>query len=333
MIELVEVHKSYGSVKAVDGVSFAVDSGEIFGLLGPNGAGKTTILKILTGYHFADSGSARVARQDICSHPLSVKQKLGYLPENAPLYNDFTVAEYLRFVARARRVPSERQQRRCAFAIQQCGLQDVVQRPIAELSRGFRQRTGLAQAILHDPEILILDEPTSGLDPNQILEIRRLIRTLGRSKTVILSTHIMQEVEAVCDRVLILNKGRIAATGTAAQISAEFAGGERFAISVIAPAGTDQRVFDDIERLAGVQHVQISRLERTVRISAEVSLEPPAATGGGQDDSAAEPDLRNAIDYDAGAALFDWAVARGVRIAELRPLRRSLEELFVELTR
>ncbi len=333
MIELVEVHKSYGSVKAVDGVSFAVDSGEIFGLLGPNGAGKTTILKILTGYHFADSGSARVARQDICSHPLSVKQKLGYLPENAPLYNDFTVAEYLRFVARARRVPSERQQRRCAFAIQQCGLQDVVQRPIAELSRGFRQRTGLAQAILHDPEILILDEPTSGLDPNQILEIRRLIRTLGRSKTVILSTHIMQEVEAVCDRVLILNKGRIAATGTAAQISAEFAGGERFAISVIAPAGTDQRVFDDIERLAGVQHVQISRLERTVRISAEVSLEPPAATGGGQDGSAAEPDLRNAIDYDAGAALFDWAVARGVRIAELRPLRRSLEELFVELTR
>ncbi len=333
MIELVEVHKSYGSVKAVDGVSFAVDSGEIFGLLGPNGAGKTTILKILTGYHFADSGSARVARQDICSHPLSVKQKLGYLPENAPLYNDFTVAEYLRFVARARRVPSERQQRRCAFAIQQCGLQDVVQRPIAELSRGFRQRTGLAQAILHDPEILILDEPTSGLDPNQILEIRRLIRTLGRSKTVILSTHIMQEVEAVCDRVLILNKGRIAATGTAAQISAEFAGGERFAISVIAPAGTDQRVFDDIERLAGVQQVQISRLERTVRISAEVSLEPPAATGGGQDGSAAEPDLRNAIDYDAGAALFDWAVARGVRIAELRPLRRSLEELFVELTR
>ncbi len=333
MIELVEVHKSYGSVKAVDGVSFAVDSGEIFGLLGPNGAGKTTILKILTGYHFADSGSARVARHDICSHPISVKQKLGYLPENAPLYNDFTVAEYLRFVARARRVPSERQQRRCAFAIQQCGLQDVVQRPIAELSRGFRQRTGLAQAILHDPEILILDEPTSGLDPNQILEIRRLIRTLGRSKTVILSTHIMQEVEAVCDRVLILNKGRIAATGTAAQISAEFAGGERFAISVIAPAGTDQRVFDDIERLAGVQHVQISRLERTVRISAEVSLEPPAATGGGQDGSAAEPDLRNAIDYDAGAALFDWAVARGVRIAELRPLRRSLEELFVELTR
>ncbi|TVR35176.1 MAG: ATP-binding cassette domain-containing protein [Spirochaetaceae bacterium] len=333
MIELVEVHKSYGSVKAVDGVSFAVDSGEIIGLLGPNGAGKTTILKILTGYHFADSGSARVARQDICSHPLSVKQKLGYLPENAPLYNDFTVAEYLRFVAQARRVPSDRQQQRCAFAIQQCGLQDVVQRPIAELSRGFRQRTGLAQAILHDPEILILDEPTSGLDPNQILEIRRLIRTLGRSKTVILSTHIMQEVEAVCDRVLILNKGRIAATGTAAQISAEFAGGERFAVSVIAPAGTDQRVFDDIERLAGVQHVRISRLERTVRISAEVSLEPPAATGGGQDGSAAEPDLRNAIDYDGGAALFDWAVARGVRIAELRPLRRSLEELFVELTR
>ena len=333
MIELVEVHKSYGSVKAVDGVSFAVDSGEIVGLLGPNGAGKTTILKILTGYHFADSGSARVALHDICSHPILVKQALGYLPENAPLYNDFTVAEYLRFVARARRVPSERQQQRCASAIRQCGLEEVVQRPIAELSRGFRQRTGLAQAILHDPEILILDEPTSGLDPNQILEIRRLIRTLGRSKTVILSTHIMQEVEAVCDRVLILNKGRIAATGTAAQISAEFAGAERFAISVIAPAGTDQRLFDDIERLVGVQQVRISRQERTVRISAEVALEPPAAGGGRQDGSAGESELRSAIDYDGGAALFDWAVARGVRIAELKPLRRSLEELFVELTR
>ena len=326
MIELTEVHKSYGSLKAVAGVSFSIKAGEIVGLLGPNGAGKTTILKILTGFHYPDSGSARVNGLEISEAPLLIKRTLGYLPESAPLYDDFTVREYLHFVARARRIAAGDRQRRCAAAIEACGLSAVVQRLIATLSKGYRQRTSLAQAMLHDPDILILDEPTSGLDPNQILEIRRLIRSLGESKTVVLSTHIMQEVEALCDRVLILNNGCIAATGTAAQIAAELSGGPRYAISVIAAPGSDESVFADIEHLAGVRDVRISRLERGVRVSAELSLLPGVP-------ARAEAGTREGIDYDAGAALFDWAVAHGLRICELQPLRRSLEELFVELTR
>ncbi len=348
MIELTNVHKSYGAVQAVRGVSFAIGAGEIVGLLGPNGAGKTTILKLLTGFHFPSSGLVQIAGHDVSEHPLAIKRRIGYLPENAPLYQDFTVQEYLQFAARARQMPREEQEKRITAAVAACGLDEVLHRPVAALSKGFRQRTGLAQAILHDPDILILDEPTSGLDPNQILEIRRLIRNLGERKTVLLSTHIMQEVEALCGRVLILNRGRIAATGTASQIAAELAGAQRFAISVIVPEAAAESVFDSVPGIAGAQNVTVQDVaagpapERTgavaaeaagaaaapqtvpaerrlVRVSGEVALQRSAAARD--------------IDTESGALLFDWAVARGYKLVELRPVRHSLEDLFAELTR
>ena len=190
MIQVDEVRKNYGHVQAVRGVSFEVNQGEVFGLLGPNGAGKTTILRMLTGYHFPSSGTARVNGHDVYVDPISVKSSIGYLPESAPLYTELNVMEYLEFIAQARNIPPSERAGRIEWAVSQCGLEEVVYRSIDNLSKGYRQRTGLAQAIIHDPAILILDEPTTGLDPNQIIEIRRLIRELGREKTDIRSTHI-----------------------------------------------------------------------------------------------------------------------------------------------
>jgi ABC-2 type transport system ATP-binding protein len=314
MIEMTDIHKSYRNVAAVCGVSFSVGSGEILGLLGPNGAGKTTILKILCGFHFPDSGTARIGSFDVVDFPLEAKRRLGYLPENAPLYRDLTVMEHLRFICDARLIPNSSRASCCAAAIESCGLTEVINRPVGELSKGFRQRTGLAQAILHNPDILILDEPTSGLDPNQILEIRRLIRTLGEEKTVILSTHILREVEALCDRVLILNEGRVAAEGTTAQISAEFSGAERWSVSLIVPDGTDVSVFGSVPLVSQVEAVSIGKLADRTRISAELSMTRSAGTQGG------------------GEILFDWAVQRGFKLISLAAVHHSLEDLFVRLT-
>jgi len=205
MIEASNLGKRYGTLEAVRGVSFSINPGEVVGLLGPNGAGKTTIMKILTCYMFPSSGSATVNGWDIFERPLEIKKLVGYLPENAPLYTDLNVLEYLSFMAESRSLKGNAKTERIEWAVEECGLKSVVYRSIDTISKGFRQRTGLAQAILHDPEILVLDEPTTGLDPNQIIEIRELIKRLGKEKTVILSTHILQEVEATCGRVLILN--------------------------------------------------------------------------------------------------------------------------------
>jgi ABC-2 type transport system ATP-binding protein len=219
MIEAENLIKRYGRFEAVKGVSFRIDQGQVVGLLGPNGAGKTSIMRILTCYHFPTEGTARVDSHDVVSQPYRVRRAVGYLPENAPLYDDMKVREYLGFVADARGLTGARRRERTEMVVATCGLSPVFGREIRRLSKGYRQRVGLAQAILHDPPVLVLDEPTSGLDPNQIVEIRTLIRNLGERKTVVLSTHILQEVEALCRSVLIMNAGKLVAQGTPDEIA------------------------------------------------------------------------------------------------------------------
>jgi len=302
MIEARELNKNYGSVRAVRDVSFSVGSGEIVGLLGPNGAGKTTIMKILTGYHYPSSGRATVGGIEVSADPVGIKRMIGYLPENAPLYDDLTVAEYLDWIADARELSRGDRGPATERAVDACGLSDQVDRPINQLSKGYRQRVGLAQAILHDPDILILDEPTTGLDPNQIQEIRNLIRALGSDKTVILSTHILQEVEAVCDRVLILNNGEIAASGTTEDIGRELKGETVFTLEIVA--------------------------ESLPRLSAELGRQ------------VLESDFRDGIatfrialgEDKNGEDLFRLAVDQGLTLRSLVPERISLEDIFTQLT-
>jgi ABC-2 type transport system ATP-binding protein len=211
MIDVVDLTKSYGETRALRGVSFHVAEGEIVGLLGPNGAGKTTLMKILTGYLHPDEGEASVDGLDVLTHTLEVQARIGYLPENAPLYPELSIQSYLRMMADLRRIPQADQLDRISEAVYATSLADHLTRPIGELSKGYRQRVGLAQAILHKPRLLILDEPTIGLDPTQIIEIRSLIRRLAGQSTILFSTHILPEVEALCDRAIIIMNGRIRA--------------------------------------------------------------------------------------------------------------------------
>lgn len=209
MIKIEKLCRNFGNIKAVDNISFKIYDQEILGFLGPNGAGKTTTLRMLVGYLQPSSGSIVLDGESIFSNPLAVSQQIGYLPEQNPLYDEMTVYEALAYLAALRSMSKSQFSQRKDFVVRNCGLKQVLHQRIGTLSKGYRQRTGLAQAILHDPRILILDEPTSGLDPNQIIEIRDLIRTLGKEKMVILSSHIMQEVQALCDRVIIINHGKI----------------------------------------------------------------------------------------------------------------------------
>ncbi len=316
MIEAKELRKSYNRVEAVKGVSFSVERGQVVGLLGPNGAGKTTIMKILTGYHFPSEGSALIDGVDVTEDPVAIKRKIGYLPESAPLYPDQSPAEYLDFVAEARGLVGAARRQAIDKAVVACSLGPVFNKPVEELSKGYRQRLGLAQAILHDPDVLILDEPTTGLDPNQILEIRSLIRELGKEKTVILSTHILQEVEAVCSKVLILNEGRIAAQGTAEEIGEALKGEAR--VSFRLRARKEGLGAKDIE----------AALKRLPSLGALRSLE--AAQGSS---FAVEIALQSGnAEADSGALVFEWAVSEGLVLLELVPRKLSLEEIFVKLT-
>lgn len=217
MIEAVGLSKYYGDFTAVKDVSFKVSRGEVVAFLGPNGAGKSTTMKLLTGYLSPSEGAARVAGHDMITDRLAGAERLGYLPENGPLYLDMTPRGLLSFVADARGMSSERKRQRIAAVVELCDLGTVIGKPIGKLSRGFRQRVGMAQALLHEPEVLILDEPTAGLDPNQIHEVRETIRKLGRDKTILLSTHILQEVEAMTSRVLFINEGRLVFDGPTTQ--------------------------------------------------------------------------------------------------------------------
>lgn len=214
MITLKNVSKSFGEIRAVDNVSFEVQPGEVVGFLGPNGAGKSTTMRVICGYLPPTQGSVMISGINVLTHPVEAKKKVGYLPESAALYAEMSTADFLRFMGKMRGLDGSTLKERVKIVTRQCQIQDVLLRKIADLSKGFRQRVGLAQALLHNPDILILDEPTVGLDPNQIVEIRSLIREIGKQKTILLSTHILQEVSATCQRVIIIHRGRIAAQGT-----------------------------------------------------------------------------------------------------------------------
>ena len=219
MIDVQNLTMKYGSFVALDSISFQMQEGEILGLLGPNGAGKTTAMRILTTYLCPSSGTAKIDRFDILQNPIEVRKEIGYLPETAPLYMDMQVDEYIAFVGSARKMKGKLLADRTNWVKDVCGIKEVWKHTISELSKGYRQRVGLAQALIHDPKVLILDEPTSGLDPLQIIDIRELIKGLARKKTIIFSTHILQEVEAMADRIVIINEGKIVAQGTQAELT------------------------------------------------------------------------------------------------------------------
>ncbi len=236
MIEVRNIVKNYGYVKALDNVSFEVKKGEIVGFLGPNGAGKTTTMRIITGYLYPDSGDVLVKGVSVVNDPLEVKRNIGYLPEDNPLYYDMEVTEYLEFIGEARGVRKHKLKSEIDRVVETVDISHVLYRPIGELSKGYKQRVGLAQALLHDPEILILDEPTTGLDPTQIVEIRELIKQLGKEKTLIISTHILPEAAATSTRILIINKGKIVASGTPDELTALAEGGETLHVILKLPS-------------------------------------------------------------------------------------------------
>ncbi len=303
--------KYYGHEKAVDDISFDVKSGEILGFLGPNGAGKTTTMKIITCYMPPSSGTVDVEGYDIFDHALEVRKKIGYLPELNPLYLDMNVLEYLDYSARLHGVKNSILKGRLREMVDVCGLSDVRHKDIGELSKGYRQRVGLAQAMIHDPEVLILDEPTSGLDPNQIVEIRNLIRKLGRAKTVILSTHILSEVQATCDRVIIVNDGKIVADGTPEKLQQDFRGAETISLQLKTKAGNVMtEVFPKLKSLPQVENVEYSGEEQQTHRFVVHSVKGS--------------DLRE--------QLFRQAVAEGWVLLEMTRKSTSLEEVFHKLT-
>jgi ABC-2 type transport system ATP-binding protein len=300
---------------------------QVLGFLGPNGAGKTTIMKILTGYHFPSSGTALVDGISVQDDPVEVKSRIGYLPESVPLYGDLTPLEYLAFIAQARLIPREEQKKKIQAALDACGLKQVAGKKIENLSKGYKQRVGLAQAIIHDPPILILDEPTSGLDPNQIIEIRGLIMELGKRKTVILSTHILQEVEAVCSQVLILNEGRIAAQGKPEEIAGTMKGGDTWELIL---KGTAAAAAAGLRDGLGLPEGDVKpgsindEPDGTVKVSFFLPVRESGTEGARSEGARSE--------WADGERIFDWAVSRGFKILRMDRKRLSLEDIFVKLT-
>jgi len=313
MISVSDLTKSYGPIEALRGVSFHIEPGEIVGLLGPNGAGKTTIMKVLTGYLQADEGTAEVDGLDVLTHTQEIQAHIGYLPETAPLYPEQSVQAYLTMMADLRQVPEEDQAAFLSDAIYATGLDDHLTRSIGQLSKGFRQRVGLAQAILHRPRILILDEPTIGLDPTQIVEIRRLIRRLAENSTILFSTHILSEVEALCDRVIILMNGQVQADARLSELSAT---SDAILVLENEPAGTQEA----LRSLAGVSGVELApAADGYPTYLVRGSLHP---TNKGAPE-AGESNLCPVI--------YDLARREGWPLRELRQDVRTLETVFNEL--
>lgn len=308
MIEVQDLTKSYGEKTAVDHITFSVNKGEILGFLGPNGAGKTTTMRVLTGYLPATQGTAKIAGFDVFGDSMEVRRRIGYLPETPPLYFDMTVSSYLDFVARIKNVPVEKRAQRVEAAMEMAGLAEQRNQLIKRLSRGYKQRVGLAQAIVHDPDVIILDEPTVGLDPKQIIEVRHLIKGLAGSHTIILSTHILPEVSMTCDRVIIINHGKIVAVDTPENLTLQLKGGERIRVIAQAP---EQPLRDSLQKIPGAQRVQIESMGSSGRMVATVE----ASQG---------QDLRSQI-----AAKI---VGQGWPLYELRGENLSLEEIFLQLT-
>ena len=314
LVNVAHLVKTYGPLRAVDDLSFQVRRGEIVGLLGPNGAGKSTTMKVLTCYLVADAGTASVAGVSIDDDPVEVRRHIGYLPENAPLYTEMRVREYLKFVANVRGLGKKRDER-IAWAIEACGLQPKFMSPIGNLSRGFRQRVGLAQAVLHDPDLLILDEPTSGLDPIQLIEIRKLIMDIGKTKTVIFSTHIMQEVEAVCSRAMIVNKGKLAADGSPSELKARI--------------GSEQRV---VVRCKGPTESELESAAKSLQSVSAVVVQKLPSSGGGWMECSLRSSGNGAGGSDAGERLFNLCKERNWAVQEIRVESLSLEDAFLKAT-
>ena len=295
-IEVQNITKNYGSQKALDSVSFKINKGEIVGFLGPNGAGKSTLMKILTTFITTDEGNAKVNGHDIEGNAKDVQKSVGYLPEHNPLYLDLYVREYLAFNAAVYKIPKSRIEE----VIQLTGLTPESNKKIGQLSKGYRQRVGLASALLHNPEVLILDEPTTGLDPNQLVEIRELIKNIGKDKTVFLSTHIMQEVEAICDRVIIINNGKIVEDKNLKKLVSEQI---KQTISVEFDSAITKADVENLEHLVEIQFINETHLELTFEST-----------------------------LDMRPKIFDFAQDKGIRILQLNLKNKNLEQIFREKT-
>ncbi|NLG18973.1 MAG: ATP-binding cassette domain-containing protein [Fibrobacter sp.] len=307
MLEVKNLNKKFGEVHAVRNLNFQIQKGEIFGFLGPNGAGKSTTMRMVTCYIPPTSGSIQVDGCDTANQSLAVRRKIGYLPENNPLYNDMTVVEYLRFVGEIRGIKDSALQKRIDELFSICALTKMAYRQIGKLSKGYRQRVGLAQAMMHNPDLLILDEPMSGLDPNQIIEIRHLIKSLGKEKTVIYCSHILSEVSATCDRILIINDGQMVASGTPDELTSKSNKGNCYLVRL---KGDRLAVESKLSTISGVSAVKIVNVG-SEWVTAEVI----------------------ASQEDIGEAIFRCAVDNGLSLAELKRESASLEDVFTQLTR
>jgi ABC-2 type transport system ATP-binding protein len=315
LIEVEHLTKSYGQARAVSDISFQVAKGEILGFLGPNGAGKTTTMRILTGYLPATSGTARICGFDVFDKSLEVRKRIGYLPETPPLYPEMAVEDYLTFVSRIKGVPGGEISKRVSDAMRMSNITDKRREYIKRLSRGYKQRVGIAQAIVHNPDVVILDEPTVGLDPNQIKEVRNLIKGLAGEHTIILSTHILPEVEMTCDRVVIINKGKIAAVDTTGNLTNQLKAGERVKLSVKRHERNGNELARKLQRslesIEGVNQVKIEGDEDGNQVSAMVEI---------------------AQGLDLRAPIAARIVNHGFDLLELRAINLSLEDIFMQLT-
>lgn len=310
MITVKNLTKRYGNFNAIDDISFNIKKGEVVGLLGPNGAGKTTTMKILTCYMPASSGEAKIAGLDVNKNALDIKRLIGYLPENAPLYPELNALEYLQYIANIRGISNKASKKAIAKVVEQCGLEAKINNEISQLSKGYKQRVGLAQALLHDPEILVLDEPTNGLDPRQIIEIRQLIKEIGKSKTIILSSHILSEVEATSDRVIIINQGKIVASGTPGELREKST--QKAVVHIIIEGTPKTEVIEKIKKLKGLKKVtaKTNMLKGTVGLTIEFEE---------------ELDLRK--------QLVRHILKSGYELLEMTREEVSLEDLFMKLTK
>lgn len=301
-----DLTKKYGSQKAVDNISFTVKTGEILGFLGPNGAGKTTTMNAITSFLYPDTGTIRVGNLTVGEDQEKVKKMIGYLPEDNPLYEDMPVVDYLRFVGNLHEIPASKIDDRMISVIDTCGLDREKHKKISELSKGYKQRVGLAQALIHSPEVLILDEPTVGLDPNQIKEIREMIKRIGKEKTVILSSHILAEVEATCDRILIINKGKIVADGSPQDLRKQSGGNQLLKIKI--EGGDLNTIIEKVNTIDGVTLVDIIDKNKNM---IEVQGNP---------------------DKKLPEAVFKLCVKNKWVLTQLTPVETKLEDIFMELT-
>lgn len=306
MIKVQNLSKSFAQTKAVSQISFEIKTGEIVGFLGPNGAGKSTTMKMITGFCVPDSGSIQIGEFDLLKNPQQAKALIGYLPESSALYQDMIVYDHLVYFAKLRGVASQNQKQRIQTVCEQCGLLGVLSKRVSELSKGFKQRVGLALALIHDPQVLILDEPTVGLDPNQIVEIRSLIQNIAKTKTVFISSHILSEVAATCHRVLILKSGQIVAQGTPKDLMSESSDNVAYKVCLKASSTQMEKA---VARLSGVKRVDTKSAGQNL-VEAEFTFSEESAEN-----------------------IFDWAVQEDFKILHLEKQKNSLESVFHKLTK